>query len=173
MVVHRQQRDQLWVRLVWLGGATTELAVPIPVGSFQELSFAQAMEQQIVTLAQAGHRDEQIAAQLSEQGYRSPLRDVVLPSTVQTIRLKHGIMQKRSQSHRRHVTGALTVPQLAGVLGVVPHWIYDRIYKGTIETEKDQGLYLFPDTAETIQAFEQLKGGEVTRLRFSVPASSP
>jgi len=40
----------------------------------------------------------------------------VLPSTVQTIRLKHGIFQVRSQSHPRRIAGYLTVPQIAKVI---------------------------------------------------------
>lgn len=168
VVVHRQPRDQLQCRLVWKGGAVTEMAIPIPVGAFSDLCFAEEMERQILEMARAGDRDEAIAAVLTERGYRSPQRGYVLPSTVRSIRLKHGLMLKRSQSHPRHIEGALTLPQIARQLGVRPHWIYDRINKGAIEVTKDprRGLYLFPDTDETLEAFEQFKRGERTRLSF-------
>lgn len=168
VVVHRQPRDGLQCRLVWKGGAVTEMVIPIAVGAFSDLCFAKEMEAQILKLARAGERDEAIAAVLTERGYRSPQRDYVLPSTVQGIRLKHGVMLKRSQSHPRRIEGALTLPQIARHLGVRPHWIYDRINKGAIEVRKDprRGLYLFPDTAETLEAFAQFKRGERTRLSF-------
>ena len=65
------------------------------------------------------------------------MRLVVLPSTVQIIRLKHGIFQVRSQSHPRQVAGALTLSQVAKALDIMPHWIYDRIHKGCIQISND------------------------------------
>ena len=85
----------------------------------------------------------------------------LLPSTVKTIRLKHGIMQKRSQSHPRRITGYLTVPQIAKELDIPRHWIYDRIHKGDIHVTRDAktGLYLFPDKPDTLEQFRKLKAG--------------
>ena len=52
------------------------------------------------------------------------------------------------------------VSQLAGVLGVAPHWLYDRIYNGDIQVAKDPAtrLYLFPDTPATLERLRALKG---------------
>ena len=84
------------------------------VGSLARLSGAEQMEKEILELAKAGKGDEEIAALLTEQGYRSPKDEsVVLPSTVRIIRLRHRLFRKRSQSHPRHIKGYLTVPQLA------------------------------------------------------------
>jgi hypothetical protein len=174
VVVHRRCRDELATRIVWRGGETTPFTIPIPVGSFKELSFAEEMERGIVEMSQAGILDEQIAEELTRQGYRSPLRGHVLPSTVKTIRLKHRIMQKRSQSHPRRFAGFLTVPQLARQLGVAPHWLYDRIYKGCIEIEKEarSGCYLFPDTPATTAKLKALEQGQLERVCFSDLAAS-
>ena len=120
VIVHRAPRDEVQTRIVWKGGATSTFAVPVSVGAFTDLHGAAAMEQQILTLFAAGHTDDAIAAQLTQQGYRSPQRPQVLPSTVKTMRLKHGLMQQRHQSHPRYVAGYLTVPQLAQRLGVSP-----------------------------------------------------
>jgi excisionase family DNA binding protein len=64
------------------------------------------------------------------------------------------------------VPGHLTVTQLAKRLGVTKHWLYDRIHNGTVTVTRDagSGLYLFPDTPETVHALEQLKAGELERL---------
>ena len=64
--------------------------------------------------------------------------------------------------------GFLTVPQLADTLRITRHWIYDRIHNGTIAIARDArtGLYLFPDTPDTLAGFRQLRGGEVDRLQF-------
>jgi DNA invertase Pin-like site-specific DNA recombinase len=177
VVVHRVPRDEVQTRIVWKGGATTTLAVPVTVGAFADLQGAAAMEQQILTLFAAGDTDEAIAAQLTQQGYRSPQRPHVLPSTVRTIRLKHGCMQQRHQSHPRQVAGYLTVAQLARRLGVSPHWLYDRLANGRIQLAKDPatGLYLFPDQPTTVEHLQQLQAGTRTQVcvRAPTPASPP
>jgi hypothetical protein len=127
------------------------------------------MQELIIKLAAEGISDEEIAAQLTGQGHRSPMRQEVLASTVQTIRLRHGIMRKRSQSHPRHIRGYLTVTQIAAEVGLTHHYIYDRIHNGRIEVVKDQatGLFLFPDKPATLELFRQLKSGQLKKLRFS------
>src|SRR5262249_20994216 len=148
------------------------LLVDVPVGSFADLAGADRMEQLIVEQSGTGVSDEEIARQLTRQGYRSPMRDVVLPSTVKTIRLKHRLFQKRSQSHPRRIEGYLTVPQLAQRLQLTPHWLYDRIANGRILVRKDlaTGLYLFPDTRATLEALSKLQSGKQAQVSFDVRA---
>src|SRR5205823_2948560 len=89
VVVRRPSLECVQVRIVWRGGATTDLQVPVPVGALADLAGAQEMERIILERSGQGAPDEVIAAELTAQGYRSPMRLVVLPSTVKTIRLKH------------------------------------------------------------------------------------
>jgi DNA invertase Pin-like site-specific DNA recombinase len=168
VVVQRVQRDRVQARIVWKGGETTTVQISIPVGSWTEVSGAEIMEQTILEQSAQGITDEEIAESLSAQGYRSPLRPQVLASTVKSIRLKHRLFQQRSQSHPRCIAGYLTVPQIAQALGLTPHWIYDRIYNGTIAITKDpqRQLFLFPDTPATLDQFRQLKDGMLKTLRF-------
>jgi hypothetical protein len=132
------------------------------------LRFADELETQIVALSLEGSDDQIIAQQLSAQGYRSPLGKILLPSTVKTIRLKHQIFQNRSQSHPRQVAGYLTIPQLAKAVELPPHWLYDRIHKGTIAIKRNEatGLYLFPDLPDTLEQIKKLKTGQIQNLRF-------
>jgi DNA invertase Pin-like site-specific DNA recombinase len=169
VVVHRVSRDQMQARIVWKGGETTTLLIPVPIGTFKDLAGAETIEQIILERSAAGVLDEAIAQELTDLGYRSPMGLVVLPSTVKGIRLKHGILQKRSQSHPRRIEGALTISQLAAALDIDPHWIYDRIHNGTIVIEKDTTtrLFLFPDHPETLERFKGLLAGQFQNLRFS------
>lgn len=169
VVIHRATRDCVHTRIVWRGGDTTTLEIPIPVGSFADLSGAAEMEALIQELSRAGQSDEEIAAHLTTLGHRSPRDpDKVLPNTVKIIRLRHGILQERSQSHPRHIPGCLTVPQIARALDVTPHWIYYRIDIGRIQVIKDvnTGRYLFPDQPDTLEQFSQFKEGKLKNLRF-------
>jgi DNA invertase Pin-like site-specific DNA recombinase len=169
VVVHRVARDRVQARIVWKGGDTTTLSIPVPVGALKDLTGAEEMEHLILQRSAAGQLDEAIASELTALGYRSPLGQVVLPSTVKSIRLKHGQFQRRSQSHPRQIEGALTISQIAGALDMDPHWIYDRIHNGTIQVSKDPEthLFLFPDESVTLEQFRQLRAGTLKTLRFS------
>jgi hypothetical protein len=168
VVLQRARRDQIHTRIVWRGGETTTFEVPVAVGALTDLPGAHEMAQQIRVLFAEGTSDAEMARQLTQHGYRSPSRPAVLPSTVQGIRLKLGLMQNRSQSHPRRIAGYLTVPQLAKALAITPHWVYYQIKRGTVTITRDAatGLYLFPDTPQTLEAFRQLRAGQRTELRY-------
>ena len=170
VVIQRLVQDRIQTRIVWRGGDTTSLDIPVPVGSFAALSTAAEMEKIILDLSRQGKSDEEITEHLTSLGHRSPMQtDCVLPSTVKTVRLKHGIFQQRSQSHPRCIDGYLTVPQIAQRLDISTHWVYDRIHNGRIQVVKDPEtrLYLFPDEPDTLEMFKALKDGKVYNLRFS------
>jgi DNA invertase Pin-like site-specific DNA recombinase len=170
VVIHRQVQDRVQTRIVWRGGDITTLEIPVPVGSFADLSTAAEMEQIILDLSRQGKPDEEIAEHLTALGHRSPMQtDHVLPNTVRIVRLKHRVFQKRSQSHPRRIAGHLTVTQIARQLDISPHWVYDRINNGRIQVVKDPEtrLYLFPDEPATLEMFKALKDGKLQNLRFS------
>ena len=174
VVIHRVAPDTIHVRIVWRGGDASTFDVPVSVGSLAALSRHQELEARILDRAQAGHSDEAIAVEMTVAGHRSPMRQQVLPSTVRSIRLQHGILQKRSQSHPRRVPGYLTVPQLAAQLDVTVHWIYDRIHNGTIAIARDErtGLYLFPAHSNTLTKLRKLKAAEIGGIEFETRMAS-
>jgi DNA invertase Pin-like site-specific DNA recombinase len=169
VVIHHLAHDKIQTRIVWKGGETTTTTITVTVGAFHRLSSAAEMEAAILELSQQGQTDEKIARHLTELGHASPKHpQSVLPSTVKTIRLKHRILQKRSQSHPRHCPGYLTIPQIATQLDVTAHWIYHLIHIGRIEVLRDPqtNLYLFPDQPKTLDLFQQLKSDSIHNLRF-------
>jgi DNA invertase Pin-like site-specific DNA recombinase len=168
VVIHRTAPDLVHARIVWKGGATTTADIAVTVGALASLSCAAEMEKEVVQRARQGQTDDQIAEDLTQRGFRSPQRSTVLPSTVKSIRLRHRLLVKRSQSHPRRIAGSLTVPQIAQRLQVSPHWIYDRINNGMIQVVKgpERQLYLFPDKPTTLALFRKLRDGKVNNLRF-------
>jgi hypothetical protein len=48
VVVHRFARDQMQARIVWKGGETTTLVIPVPIGTFKDLAGAEIMERLIL-----------------------------------------------------------------------------------------------------------------------------
>ena len=61
VVVHRLARDQMQARIVWKGGETTTLVIPVPIGTFKDLAGAETMERLILERSTAGILDEAIA----------------------------------------------------------------------------------------------------------------
>ena len=167
VVLDRQVPDTIATRIVWRGGAVSELAVPCTVGTLRDVTGFAQMEAQILRLEAQGHSDAAIAERLTSQGFRSPQRPRVLASTVQTIRLRHGRLHRYRGPRPRRMPGFLTVSQLASALGVKAHWMYHLIRRGRISIERDEasGLYLFPDRPETLEALRQLRDSQVTELR--------
>src|SRR3954470_4434292 len=174
LVIHRTKPDIIHARIVWRGGDVSVFDITVPVGSLAALSQCAEMEARVLELARAGQDDAAIAAELSAAGFRSPMHVEVRRSTVQAIRLRHGLLTAHRQSHPRRVQGRLTVPQLAAQLGVRPHWIYDRIHIGAIAITRDadSGLYLFPDAPSTLTGLQKLRAGEVDRLAFTSEADA-
>jgi DNA invertase Pin-like site-specific DNA recombinase len=168
VVVHRVGRDQVQIRIVWRGEEVTACMIPIPVGSLADLSTSQELEARVLELYQAGKTDEDIVRELSAAGFRSPMHQELLVSTVRGLRLKHRRFQTRHQSHPRSVKGSLTVTQVAQRLGLSVHWLYDRIHNGQIQLQKDPTtqLFLFPDHPSTLERLTHLRTGLLQHVGF-------
>ena len=72
VVVDRQVPDTIATRLVWRGGAVSELAVPCTVGTLRDVTGFAQMEAQILRLEAQGHSDEAIAERLTSPGFARP-----------------------------------------------------------------------------------------------------
>jgi len=168
VVIQRVGRDQVQIRIVWRGGDVTECVIPIPVGSLAELSTSQELEAHVLQLYHAGKTDDEIVRELSAAGFRSPMHQKLLVSTVRNLRLKHHCFQTRHQSHPRSVTGFLTVTQVAERLGLSLHWLYDRLHNGQIQLQKDSttNLFLFPDHPSTLEQLTRLRAGHLQHVAF-------
>jgi DNA invertase Pin-like site-specific DNA recombinase len=165
VVIRRSARDQVEVRIVWRGGATTELTVKMPVNSLSALPRHAEMEQRVCELAAAGYYDDEIARMLTAEGHRSPWRCTeVLASTVQSIRIRRGV-KVRQRTRWPVVSGCLTVTQLAKRLQLPQKWIYTQLRRGVLRTVLEpSGRYLFPDTETAIQAIRELREHRTQRV---------
>ena len=159
VVIRRSARDGAEVRIVWRGGATTELTVMMPVNALAALPRHAEMEQRICELAATGLYDEEIARMLTAEGYRSPWRGAeVLPNTVRDIRLRHGLKTPRQRTRWPAVPGCLTVTQVAEQTSIPPKWIRTQLRRGALRTTHEpSGRYLFPDTKSAMQAVQDLR----------------
>jgi DNA invertase Pin-like site-specific DNA recombinase len=119
VVLDRGEHDVASVRIVWRGGAATNLKVRRRVNAVGKLARGIEMRDQALALARAGMYDDQIAAALTTEGHRSPNSEAeVLPITVQRIRHAAGIPITMQRTRWTHDPGVLTAPELAAKLGI-------------------------------------------------------
>jgi DNA invertase Pin-like site-specific DNA recombinase len=169
VVMRRIARDKASVRIVWRGGEVTDLTVMMPVNALTALPRYAEMEARVLQLAQSGIYDDEIAQRLTAEGFRSPrCGDEVLRTTIQGIRLRHGIHAVWRSTRWPQVSGWLTVTQIAARLTVSENWVRGRIRRGAIKTRREaSGRYLFPDDEQTINALRQLHAGAVKQINLA------
>ena len=103
VVLEHGVRDVSIVRIVWRGGAVSELAVARPVNGIAALTRGAQMQVRILDLARAGLHDDEIAVRLTQEGHRSPTcPDRVRPTTVQRIRLAASVKAATQRTRWRH-----------------------------------------------------------------------
>ena len=166
VVMRRCTRDKAEVRIVWRGGATTELLVTLPVNAVTALPRHREMIARICALAQEGLHDQEIARILTQEGHHSPWEaDKVLPVTVQRIRLKHRLKSRPRQTRWPVVAGNLTVTQVATRLGIPIKWVYTQLRRGSILTTREpSGRFLFPDQKSALEAIRRLRTRRVAKI---------
>jgi DNA invertase Pin-like site-specific DNA recombinase len=166
VVLRRATRDQAFVRIVWRGGATTELTVKMPVNSLNALPRHAEMEARVIELAQAGFHDDEIARTLTDEGHRSPRRSAeVSPGTVRGLRLRRGLKVVPRQTRWPRVVDYLTVTDVATRLQVSANWLRGKIRRDAlVPIRETSGRYLFPDSDATFEALRELRAGRIRRV---------
>jgi hypothetical protein len=166
VVLRRRARDRAAVRIVWRGGAVSELEVSMPVNALTALSRYAEMEARVLTLVRAGVDDIAIARTLTAEGHHSARHaTAVLPSTVRGIRLQHGLKLVPEQTRWPQVPGWLTVTGIAARLQVSEKWLRGRIRDGAIRTLRESsGRYLFPDDERALKILRQLRANVVKQV---------
>ena len=162
VIIRHPVADQVEIRIVWLSGCYTDLQRLTPIHREQDVSNYSNLVQRIQELSQTSATDDQIAAQLSAEGFHSARSELVTARTVQKIRLAH---------HWYHpverLRGALQVNGRWTILGLAQHLKVDgsTIYrfitlKGLIpsdcvEHDPLTGRYLIRDDQELIDRLRQ------------------
>ena len=104
VVLDRGEHDVASVRIVWRGGAVTELAIQRRVNAVTKLARGEEMRDRALTLARAGMYDDQIAAVLTSE------RGIVLPTARERGPPDHG---SANPACRRHSGERATHPMVA------------------------------------------------------------
>ncbi|MHC2367803.1 hypothetical protein ACVIQT_002451 [Bradyrhizobium diazoefficiens] len=170
VVLDRGERDLALARIVWRGGAVTELEVKMSVNSVTRLTRGTEMRERLLTLARDGVPDDKIATILTREGHRSPrCADKVLPITVGRLRRAAAIKVTAQRSRWEHDDSYLSPPELARRLEIPVNWLYVQIRtKRLLIDRQPSGAYLFPNTPSVLHAIGDLRNHVIAQLDLRI-----
>jgi hypothetical protein len=161
VIVKRLVPDQIEARIVWISGHYSDHTSITPVHSEQDVTGYDEMVNRIQELWKQGYNDEQMAAQLTEEGFHSARSPYVTPDSVMKIRLARKWYLPLAQMWRvEEADGFLTTRGLAKQLGLDSSTICRYICKGIISPEDvtrdaTSGFYLIRNTPQMIEQLRQ------------------
>jgi hypothetical protein len=169
-VLDRGEHDVALVRVVWRGGAVSDLEVKLKVNSVMKLTRGPEMRSRVLDLARNGMPDDEIAATLTGEGHRSPnCENMALPITVGQIRRGAGIKVTEPRTRWSHGLGVLSAPELAGRLNIPVNWVYVQIRQKRILIDRQpSGAYLFQDIPSVLNAVRGLRKHAVSSLDLRI-----
>jgi DNA invertase Pin-like site-specific DNA recombinase len=167
VVLDRGERDIALVRVVWRGGAVTDLEVKMMVNGVANLTRGEEMRERLIDLARDGVPDDEVAAILTDEGHRSPTcPETVLPVTVRRIKVTE------QRNRWVHDLSMLSANELAAKLNIPVNWLYVQIrQKRLLIDRQPTGAYLFPNAPPVMEAVEKLRNHAISHLdlRISQP----
>lgn len=146
VVLKKIVAEEVEVRIVWVSGGYWTLPVTKTIHKFSTSSKFEIIVSRIHSMWQELKSDEEIARQLTLEGFRSPRGATFLKNTVQSVRLKNGwnSLPKRRDS-RVTPEGYLTPTNLARQLEINSQSVYKYIKKGFISDDhilRDKRYYI-------------------------------
>jgi DNA invertase Pin-like site-specific DNA recombinase len=138
VVLTRPEQDVVEAKIVWVSGAYSVLRVNPPVlHRTTQLGNHDELVTRILKLAAEGHRDTEIARQLTAEGFRSARLPYVSRPLVEKIRAKHGQPSLTgSQYSREKIDGCWSILGLSRRLGTSETWLRAKIAEGEIPARR-------------------------------------
>jgi hypothetical protein len=160
VVLSRPEQDVVEAKVVWVSGAYSVLRVnPAVLHRTSQLGNHDELVTRILKLAAEGHRDTEIARQLTAEGFRSARLPCVTRPLVERIRTKHGQPSLTGSQHcQEKIDGCWSVPGLARRLGTSDTWVRAKIAEGAIPAERHPTTkrWLIPDEPAPLARIEKL-----------------
>ena len=125
---------QVWLKILWQTGATSEHAVQRRVHTYQDYADLDRLRQQITELNAAGKMDKEIAQILNQEGFTTARGCRFRGENVWLLRDRWGIATVKingvAANPMRWSDGSYSVQGVASLLGVTPQVIFDYLARG-------------------------------------------
>jgi DNA invertase Pin-like site-specific DNA recombinase len=170
VILDRGKHDIALVRIVWRGGAVSDLEVKMRVNSVARLTRGMEMQTRVLDLARAGMHDDEIAATLTKEGHRSPnCPDDVRPNTVRRIRRGARIIVATQRSRWTHDPNLLSAPELATKMNIPVNWLYVQIRQNHLLIDRQpSGAYLFQNAPAVLDGVRDLRNHTISNLDLRI-----
>ena len=161
VIVKRISADKIEAKIVWISGHYSIVYALPTFAAQQEMSGYDQMVEQINQMWQEGCNDQEIADQLTQEGFRSARSTQVLPSTIVKIRLAHNWYSSSVRLQNRLEVGKyLTVRGLMARFKVSKGCIHGLIRQEIIppqyvSRDRQSGIYLIEKASELMAQLEQ------------------
>jgi hypothetical protein len=162
VILKRKTPDTVEVKIVWVSGHYTVVYARVLINRQQDLPRYDELVERIRELWQQGRNDQQIADQMTAEGFHTARSQGVSPVTVQKIRLAHDWHLSLHRSRNAlELDGYLTPRGLAARLGVERTWVYRRIYNREIDPayisrHPQSNVHLIRDDPELLTQLRQM-----------------
>ena len=129
-------RGQVWMKILWQTGATSEHFVQRRVRSYQDYVDVDRLRQRIKELNTAGKMDKEIAAILNQEGFVAAHGCTFTYENVWLLRNRWGIPSVKingvGANPMRWPDGSFSVQGAASALGVTPQTVFDYLARGLL-----------------------------------------
>ena len=132
----KRVRGQVWMKIVWQTGATSEHRLQRRVRSYQDYVDVDRLRQRIKDLNAAGKMDKEIATILNREGFVAARGCAFKNENVWLLRTRWGIptvkINGAGANPMRWPDGSFSVQGAAAALGIAPQTVFDYLGRGLL-----------------------------------------
>jgi DNA invertase Pin-like site-specific DNA recombinase len=168
VMLTRPTPGRVEVKIVWVSGAVSLMTTQPALHRGQDLPGYPQLLDRLRTLSAEGHTDQEIACQLTAEGFRSARRQELSAKGVETLRRDQHLVSLREQWRRAEtMAGQWTVGGLARAAGVSADWLRRRIGAGTVPAVRHPGTgrYLIPAAPDLVAGLKAARDAVSTARR--------
>ncbi len=127
---------QVWLKIVWQTGATSEHRLPRRVRSYVDAADIEGMRRRIIDLNAAGAMDGEVAETLNREGFLTAHGGAFTGGNVWLLRRRWGVPTVKingvEANPPRWADGSWSIQGAAIALGVTPQTIFDYLARGLL-----------------------------------------
>jgi DNA invertase Pin-like site-specific DNA recombinase len=132
----KRMRGQVWMKIVWQTGATSEHCLQRRVRSYQDYVDVDRLRRRIEDLNAAGKMDKEIATILNREGFVAARGCAFKNENVWLLRTRWGIptvkINGAGANPMRWADGSFSVQGAAVSLGITPQTVFDYLARGLL-----------------------------------------
>jgi len=157
----KRERGKLWFKINWQTGATTEHRIKRRTTSYREHADLEPMQARVRTLNAEGKTDNEIAAMLASEGYRTTKGGQINSVSVYRMRKCWGIRANRQyedgRNPQRWEDGTYSIQGEAAAIGVMAGAVHRWLRGGLLDARQSAkgGAWRIKLTEEQISCLRE------------------